>query len=152
MPCPQCASHNGNLKIIMWVPFPPRVNNRPRLWLAVFETEQKPLLHTIGNIMQSDRLGLPSTDCFSELDENAEETFTSDQSVQENALIYSRQLQKNISMPACNGQVDFIVALVLLLLHYEWCRAAKTCGPLLWRWQGYNLKMQYAFDPQIDFL
>lgn len=51
--------------------------------------------------------------------ENAEETFTSDQSVEENALIYSRQLQKNISMPVRNGQVDFIVALVFLLLHNE---------------------------------
>jgi len=65
-------------------------------------------------------------------EENAEETFTSDQSVQENAPIYSQQLQKNIPMPAGNGQVDFIVALVFLLLHYEgWSANAKTCWALL---------------------
>jgi len=52
--------------------------------------------------------------------EKAEESFTSDQSFQEDAFIYSLQLQKNIPTPVCNGQVDFIVALVFLLLHYEY--------------------------------
>ena len=151
MPCPQCASHNGNLKITMWVPFPPRVNNRPRLQLTekhsvtVFFSEFKAGT-VIGGFWNGPKPALTHNGQYNAEWKTASNrliqwvgwkrwgSFTSNQSVQENVLFYSRQLQKNISMPVCNRPVDFIVALVFLQLHYEWCRAAKTCGTLLlWR-------------------
>ena len=49
------------------------------------------------------------------------ETVISDQSVQENAFVYSRQLQKNLPIPVGNSHVDFILALVFLQSHHEVC-------------------------------
>ena len=84
----------------------------------------------LGNLIYKRRMTdcLPETDPVSWTSEQVledqratfqNETFTSDQSVQENALIYSRQLQKNMRMPVSNDQVYLIVTLVFLLLLHD---------------------------------